>query len=169
MANWRTRFAKDEKTIGSWDLDNGKGGYNSVIVHIERFFEAEFVSQMGKENKTYAQLREFKKPMIMNKTNFKRCGQFFDSTDDADYIGKPIVLGVEKAPDPQGGKGAKVDALRFSTRPLPVQTPTKPPIDDENFPKAIASVKSGAMTVEKLKETRSLTPEQIKQLDEISK
>ena len=167
MANWRTRFAKDEKTIGSWDLDNGKGGYNSVIVHIEKFFEAEFISQMGKEVKTYAQLREFKKPMIFNKTNFKRCSTFFGSMDDDDYIGKPIVLGVEQVPDPQGGKGAKVDGLRFSTRPLPVQQPTKPPIDDENFPKAIASVKSGAMTLEKLKETRSLTPEQIKQLDAI--
>lgn len=166
MANWRTRFAKDEKTIGSWDLDNGKGGYNPIIVHIERFFEAEFVSQMGKEYKTYAQLREFKKPMIMNKTNFKRCSQFFNSTDDADYIGKPIVLGVEQVPDPQGGKGAKVDGLRFSSRPLPQSKP-KPVITDEAFPKALASVQAGAMTIDKIKEMYDVTPEQLKQLNEI--
>lgn len=167
MSNWKHRFAKDEKCIGSWDLDNGKGGYNSVVVTIEKFFEAEFISQMGKETKTYAQLKEFKKPMIVNKTNFKRCSTFFNSMDDNDYLNKPIVLGVEQVPDPQGGKGAKVDGLRFSTRPIPVATTTKPSIKDEDFPKAIESVKSGAITIEKLKETRELTADQIKQLDEI--
>lgn len=159
--HWRN-LIQDQKYLGAWDLEQG-GKYVPIIVTIENIYVGEFKSQGGTEKKPFAKLKEFNKAMVLQVENFSRLEKFFGSFNYNDYKGKQIVLGVESVKF----RGDLVNALRFSTRPLPVQTPTKPPIDDENFPKAIASVKSGAMTVEKLKETRSLTPEQIKQLDAI--
>lgn len=150
----------DDKNLGAWDLEvNGK--YEPKEVTIERFFQDTLVGQMGKESKVFVKLKEFDKPMVCNRTNFKRLETFFKSFNPDDYVGKSIVLGVEKVSSPEG----KVDALRFSTRPIPPKVPVKPPIKDEDFPKAIEAVKKGTMTADKLKETRSLTPQQIEQLD----
>jgi hypothetical protein len=69
---------------------------------------------------------------------------FFGSFNPDDYIGKQIVISVEKVKSPQG----MVDALRFSTRPLPKQE--KPTLDDARFAKALQALQEGKTTVEKL-------------------
>ena len=105
---------KDNKYLGAWDLEVN-GNYEPKLVTIERIFQDTFVGEMGGEDKVFAKLKEFDKPMVCNRSNFKRLETFFNSFDHNDYLGKQIVLGTEKVKSPQG----MVEALRFSTRPLP--------------------------------------------------
>ena len=156
MSHWRKLF-QDEKYLGAWDLEVN-GQYGSVQVTIEKIFTGEFVSQMGKENKVFIKLKEYQKPMVLNKTNAGRLQKVFNSFDPNEFIDKQIVLGVEKTKSPDG----MVDALRFSTRPLPPQpTAVKKPISDADIPKVIKSILSGASTLEGLQQTRELTAEQL--------
>ena len=144
---------KDNKYLGSWDLEvNGK--YEPRVVTIEKIYQDVMVGEMGKEDKVFVKLAEFQKSMVANRTNFKRLETFFGSFDFNDYIGKQIVLGVEKVKSPQG----MTDALRFSTRPLPNKE--KPTITDERFDKALQAIADGKTTAEKLIADFSLTPEQ---------
>jgi hypothetical protein len=144
---------KDNKYLGSWDLEvNGK--YEPRVVTIEKIYQDVMVGEMGKEDKVFVKLAEFQKSMVANRTNFKRLETFFGSFDFNDYIGKQIVLGVEKVKSPQG----MTDALRFSTRPLPKKE--KPTITDERFDKALQAIADGKTTAEKLIADFSLTPEQ---------
>ena len=150
--HWRQMFS-DEKYLGSYSLERD-GKYEAVIVTIENVYQGEFTSQAGKEQRPFIKLREFDKPMVVNRTNFKRLEKFFQSFDFNEYVGKQIVLGVEHVSSPEG----IVPALRFSTRPIPKQE--KPAMPDEHLEKAIASVMAGKTTVEKIEAKYSLTPEQ---------
>lgn len=161
MSHWRKQFA-DDKTIGAHDLEKD-GKFQQVIVNIEKFYQGELVGSMGKEMKVFAKLKQFQKPMVVNRTNFKRLEVFFNSFDMDEFLNKDVLLTVEKVKSPDG----IVPALRFSSRPIPKQSDAKPPIKDEDFPKALDAVKGGAMTKEKLIETRTLSKEQLKQLNEI--
>jgi hypothetical protein len=144
---------KDNKYLGSWDLEvNGK--YEPRIVTIEKVFQDVMVGEMGKEDKVFIKLKEFPKSMVANRSNFKRLETFFGSFNPDDYIGKQIVLSVEKVKSPQG----MVDALRFSTRPLPKQE--KPTLDETRFKKALEALAEGKTTVEKLTSDFNLTPVQ---------
>lgn len=161
MSHWRKLF-QDEKYLGAWDLEID-GQYGSVQVTIEKIFTGEFVSQMGKENKVFIKLKEYQKPMVLNKTNAGRLQKVFNSFDPNEFIDKQIVLGVEKTKSPDG----MVDALRFSTRPLPPQpTAVKKPISNSDIPKVIKSILSGASTLEGLQQTRELTAEQLVLINE---
>jgi hypothetical protein len=165
MANhWRKMFDKENKHLGAWDLEvNGK--FTPKVVTIEKFYQDVLIGTMGKENKVFVKLKEFNKSMVCNPTNFKRLQKFFNSFDTDAYIGKQITLGVEKVKSPQDGD---VDALRFSTYPLP-QSKAKPVITDDKFPAALEAVKTGAMTIDKVKEMYEVTPAQLKALDEVQK
>lgn len=156
MAHWRQMFERENKTLGSWDLEVN-GTFESKIVTIERFYQGEIVGSKGKEAKQMLKLKEFDKPMVCNVTNFKRLQKFFSSFDPNDYLGKQIVLGVEKTRDPSSSE--QVDALRFSIRPLPQQS--KKEIADSDIPKVIKSILSGATTLEALQQTREITAEQL--------
>jgi hypothetical protein len=146
---------KDNKYLGSWDLEvNGK--YEPTIVTIEKIYQDVMVGEMGKEDKVFIKLKEFEKSMVSNRTNFKRLEIFFNSFNPDDYTSKQIVLSVEKVKSPQG----MVDALRFSTRPLPKKE--LPSLPDEKLPVAVESVKSGRTTIEKIQRQYTLTADQIK-------
>lgn len=161
MSHWRKLF-QDEKYLGAWDLEVN-GQYGAVQVTIEKIFTGEFVSQMGKENKVFIKLKEYQKPMVLNKTNAGRLQKVFNSFDPNEFINKQVVLGVEKTKSPEG----LVDALRFSTRPLPPQqTAAKKPISDGDIPKVIKSIQSGATTLEALQQTREITAEQLVLINE---
>jgi uncharacterized protein (DUF1330 family) len=164
MAHWRSLMDKESKTLGHWNLEQD-GKYVSVTVTILKLYAGEIVVQGGKNPKVLAKLKEFDKPMVVNPTNFKRLRDLFKSEQFEDYLNKPVLLQVEKVNSPEG----LVDALRFSVRPAPTKEQLKPAITDEAFPNALASVKSGKTTIEKLMSTRSLTEDQIKQLNEIQK
>jgi hypothetical protein len=152
--HWRSLFARDEKFLGSWNLEKD-GKYEQVVVHIEKFYQDTLFGSMGKEQKVVCKLKEFDKPLVVNRTNFKRLQQKFDSFDMNDYIGKPVMLTVEKVKSPDG----PVDALRFSTRPVEVKK-SLPALKDEDVAKVKEKILNGEMTLEKLKTIRSITKEQ---------
>jgi len=159
MAHWRN-LMKDNKYLGSWDLEVD-GKYEPRIVTIEKIYADIFVGEMGKEDKVFCKLKEFPKPMVCNRSNFKRLESFFNSFDPDTYIGKQIVLGTEKVKSPQG----MVDALRFSTRPLPKKS--LPTLPDNKLQVAIDSIKSGKTTLDKISKQYELTSEQTKTLSNV--
>lgn len=151
---------QDEKHLGAYSLEKD-GKYEPVIVTIENIYTGDFITQGGKEQRPFAKLKEFDKPMVVNRTNFKRLEKFFQSFDPETYKGKQIVLGVEVVSSPDG----PTPALRFSTRPLPVKT--LPAISDAEFEKAKANITAGKTTLEKVKSARTLTPEQEEELSKL--
>lgn len=160
MSHWRSMFA-DEKYLGSHNLEKD-GKYEPVIVTIENIYVGDFLSQGGKEKRPFIKLKEFDKPMVLNRTNFKRLEKFFQSFDPQTFVGKQIVLGVETVSSPEG----MVPALRFSTRPLPVIQ--KPELPSAAMPKAIEQVKSkGASAIAKIEEKYTLTAEQRETLENL--
>ena len=140
--HWRNLMT-DNKYLGSWDLEVD-GKYEPRIVTIEKIYQDVMVGEMGKEDKVFIKFTDFKKSMICNRSNFKRLEVYFGSFDFNAYLGKQIVLSVEKVKSPQG----VVDALRFSTRPLPKKE--KPTLDEARFAKALQALQEGKTTVEKL-------------------
>lgn len=161
--HWRKLFDKDNKNLGAWDLEVD-GKFVQVVVTIDSFFNDVLVGSMGKENKVFVRFKEYKKPMICNPTNFKRLTKFFDTFDKDQYIGKKIILGVEKVSSPEG----QVDALRFSTRKIPTDGEKQlPAIDEAVFPKALESVKNKVTTIDSIKAKYSLTDDQLKQLQDV--
>ena len=148
---------KDNKYLGSWDLEvNGK--YEPKLVTIKKIYQDVFVGEMGKEDKVFLMMNEFDKPMVCNRSNFKRLEKFFGTFDYNEYIGKQIVLNTEKVKSPQG----MVDALRFSTRPLPKKT--KKVLTDDQMLKATESVSNGRSTLAKISAVYELTDSQTKTL-----
>jgi hypothetical protein len=150
----------DEKYLGAYSLEKD-GKYDAVIVTIESVYQGDFLSQGGKEKRPFVKLKEFDKPMVINRTNFKRLEKFFQSFDPSTYVGKQIVLGVENVSSPEG----IVPALRFSTRPLP--TKEKPAMPDAMLDKAIESIQSGKRTIDQIEKTYSLTADQKKALSDV--
>lgn len=158
QTHWRNLMA-DNKYLGAWDLEvNGK--YEPRVVTIEKVYQDTFVGEMGKEQKVFIKLKEFSKPMVTNRTNFKRLETFFNSFNPDDYVGKQIVLGAEKVKSPQG----MVEALRFSTRPLPKKE--LPSLPSDKLQAAIDAIKSKATTVDKVSKQYKLTDDQLKQLQD---
>ena len=146
---------KDNKYLGAWDLEVD-GKYEPKMVTIEKIYQDTFVGEMGKEDKVFIKLKEYSKPMVCNRSNFKRLETFFESFDPNSYIGKQIVITTEKVKSPQG----LVDALRFSTRPLPKKE--LPTLNEDQLEKAIEAVKSGRTTIEKIKKQYTITEDQLK-------
>ena len=146
---------KDNKYLGAWDLEVN-GNYEPKEVTIEKIYQDTFVGEMGKEDKVFVKLKDFDKPMVCNRSNFKRLENFFNSFDPNDYVGKTIVITTEKVKSPQG----LVDALRFSTRPLPKKE--LPTLNEDQFEKAIDAVRSGRTTIEKIKKQYTITEDQLK-------
>ena len=168
MAHWRKNFQESDKTIGACDLyDEATEKYLPKVVIIDRFAKLEIPIQGGKEFKTVAYIQGMSKPMVCNKTNFERLTVLFKSPDDKYFVGRPITLQVENVPNPKDRKGDQIPALRFSSRPPAPIEKVKPAITEANFPTALENVKSGKITKEKLMEQRSLTEDQIRQIDEL--
>lgn len=161
--HWRHMFA-DEKYLGAYSLEKD-GKYTPIVVTIEKIFVGEFTSQAGKESRPFAKFKELPKPMVLNRTNFKRLEKFFNSFDINDYVGKQIVLGVETVSSPEG----PTPALRFSTRPLPQQSaPQKPLLSQAEFEKQSKFLKERKTTIEKIKSARTLSKEQEDELTAIA-
>lgn len=160
--HWRHNFAKDAKELGHWDLEED-GKYHQVLVTIEKFYDAELVNQSGKQMKRFVKLKEFPKHMVCNISNFKRLQKRFNSISEKDYLGKTILLGVEKDNSPDG----KVDCLRFLSRVPPTTALQKKSLNETQFQKACDQIQTGDYTKEKLKNDFALTEQQITKLDTI--
>lgn len=154
MAHWRKNFEDTDKAIGAHSLEKD-GKYVSVVVTIERFYDDKITGSMGTEKKRFVKLKEFRLPMVMNISNYKRLEKFFGSFDESDYLGKKITLGAEDV----RVAGETMKALRFSTRPLPKES-SLPALKDEDVAKVKEKIANGELTLEKLKTMRSITKEQ---------
>lgn len=162
MSHWRKQFA-DEKNIGSHDLEVD-GKFGEIVVTITEFYTGELVGSMGKEQKVFAKLNEFKKPMIINRTNFKRLEKLFSSFDMNDFLNKPVKLIVENVKSPEG----IVPALRFSSRAAVVDAvPSLPTVTPEALAKLKTMIVSGKTTIEKILTQRELSSEQLKELQDV--
>ena len=119
---------------------------------------------MGTENKVFVKFKEYPKKMVCNATNFKRLQKLFDTIDKDVYVGKKVVLGVEKVKSPEG----MVDALRFSTRPpvAKAEGKAKETITDDAFPKALESLRKGSTTVDKILAKYTVTEDQLNQMND---
>lgn len=109
------------------------------------------VSGGKKEDHTVVELRG-QKPLILNSTNSKSIARLYGPYIE-DWAGKRITLFASTAKL----AGETVECLRI--RPQ-VTEKQKPNITDERLDAAIASIKSGQFTVEKLNATFFLTLEQ---------
>jgi uncharacterized protein YqiB (DUF1249 family) len=172
MSHWRSRFEASDKHLGSVNLwDEKSKSYIKTVVTIKEFVDDKLVGSMGEEKKTFARFNELPKMMVMNKENFKRLMKIFESVEENDYLGKQVVLGVEKVKSPEG----MVDALRFSVRdtlnlskaPAAKPAVAKKPFNQADLEKAMNLIGKGAVTVEKLQESYDINPEQLKQLQDV--
>lgn len=86
------------------------------------------------ESKPVAHFRGKDKSMVLNKTNWARTADLLGSDDSDDWIGKAVVISVEKTD--MGGK--RVNALRVIGKPKPGTVPAPPPppepLEDEIEP-----------------------------------
>lgn len=169
MSHYRTWFEASDKHLGSVNLwDDKSKSYIKTVVTIKEFVQDKLVGSMGEENRIFARFNELPKMMVMNKENGERLSRIFDSVEENDYLGKKIVLGVEKVKSPKG----MVDALRFSVRDTMNLSKAKPttvkkPFTQEDLEKAIKLIGKGAVTIEKLQESYGINAEQLKQLQDV--
>jgi hypothetical protein len=121
----KTHFKKviNPDFLGSWDLE-ADGGYVNRLVTIKEVGKREAFNGTKKEEVAVVLFHELPKPMVLNSENGKRLKTVIGSHYIEDWIGKQVILGVEKTK----AFGEVVDALRFSkTKPtLPTLTADHP-------------------------------------------
>jgi hypothetical protein len=98
------------------------------------------------------------KPMILNVTNSKMIAKLYGPYIE-DWAGKPITLYASTTKL----AGETVECLRIRPKVVVKQPPK---ISAERFGKAIASIKAGEYTTDKLRANFTLTTEQEKELEE---
>lgn len=157
--HWRN--LTDQPYLGSWDLEED-GKFIQVVVTIERIYQGELMNQAGKQQKAFIKFKEFPKSMVCNTTNFTRLEKRFGTFEWNEYIGKQVILSVEKVSSPQG----QVDALRISQRAPQPQVKQKKTINDQRLDDAINSINEGKMTKEAFLKTYQLNEQQQQKLDQ---
>jgi len=140
--------------IGAYALEEGQ----DLTVTID-WVQQEAVTGTGgkKEDCTVAHLVG-QKPMILNVTNSKMIAKLYGPYIE-DWAGKPITLYASTTKL----AGETVECLRIRPKVVVKQPPK---ISAERFGKAIASIKAGEYTTDKLRANFTLTGEQEKELEE---
>lgn len=140
--------------IGAYALEEGQ----DLTVTID-WVQQETVTGTGgkKEECTVAHLVG-QKPMILNVTNSKMIAKLYGPYIE-DWAGKPITLYASTTKL----AGETVECLRIRPKVVVKQPPK---ISAERFCKAVASIKAGEYTTDKLRANFTLTTEQEKELEE---
>lgn len=140
--------------IGAYALAEGE----DLTVTID-FVQQETVTGTGgkKEDCTVAHLVG-QKPMILNVTNSKSIAKLYGPYIE-DWAGKQITLYASTTKL----AGETVECLRVRPK---VASKQKPKITSDRLTKAIASIKSGEFTTDRLRANFALTDEQEQQLTE---
>lgn len=140
--------------IGAYALEEGQ----DLTVTID-YVQQQTVTGTGgkKEDCTVAHLVG-QKPMILNVTNSKMIAKLYGPYIE-DWAGKPITLYASTTKL----AGETVECLRIRPKVVVKQPPK---ISAERFGKAIASIKAGEYTADKLRANFTLTSEQEKELEE---
>lgn len=147
--------------IGAYSLAEGQ----DLEVQILKVTKEMVKGEGGKQDEcTIATLKD-QKPLILNKTNCKTIAKLFETPYIEEWAGKKITLfkSVTKL------KGEDVECLRIRDKKPPQSKAILSPANP-NWLKAIKAVKSGAYTIEKLRESYELSDENKELiLDEVMK
>lgn len=140
--------------IGAYWLPDGE----DVTVTID-YVVREMITGTGgkKEECTVAHLKNGVKPLILNVTNAKSIEKLYGTPYIEDWAGKQITLYASTAKL----AGDVVACLRIRPK---VTVRTAPPINADRFAKALAQIKAGAYTSDKLRANFALTDEQDSEL-----
>lgn len=150
MSHWKTLF--DYKHLGCHDLPElGGGKYQDIVVTITKLESREVTTEGGKkEILPVADLAGAKKPMIINKTNFRILEALFGTGEYKSFEGKTVTLYAAKV---KGKGGGIVDGLRIKDKlPAAKQKEELTPIHPR-WDGAKKSIASGDVTIERLKES----------------
>ena len=156
MTHWKKSFNPD--FLGAWSLDPKQ----ELVLTIAETRDEEITGTGGKKEVVLlAYFKEDVKPMILNATNCKAISRAYKTSYREDWVGKKIQV---YATHIKAFGEDNVEALRI--RPFAPKVKKKT-VSDKDFPRLIKSVKEGKMTLAKAKDLLALTPDQIKQLEEI--
>lgn len=154
--HWRTLVNPDY--IGAYTLLEG-GTTRDLIVTIQSVARRMVKGADGKEDEcTVAQLAG-QKPFIINATNSKMLTKLFGSPYIEDWTGKPFTLYVAKVKV----AGDTVDSLRIRPQ-LPVMTLPELTPQHEKWEGARKALKDKNTTLDAIKKSYSITPENEKLL-----
>lgn len=137
--------------IGAYSLDQG-GKFVDLNVIITKVNKHLVKGPDGKEEECIVAELKGQKPLILNATNCKTLKKLFDSPYIEDWCNKKVTLTVEKVK----AFGDIHDAIRIK-KSLPVKlelTPSNP-----KWNSAVDAIQKGNVTIEQLKETYTVTPE----------
>lgn len=143
--------------LGSWDFKDGE----IKKLTIERIFiDQVFSPDKAKAEPVYvAKFLEAELPMILNKTNRKKIHYMTGIRDMADWGGVAVWVKVEHNIrfGPNVTDGLRVDKAEAPGKTLPELTPDHPKWLD-----AVAAVKSGKTTVDKIRQSYSVSDDNAK-------
>lgn len=162
MPHWKTLFSYDH--LGCHDLpDAGAGKWHDLTVKIVKIEKREVTGASGKkEMLAVADLAGGLKPMIVNKTNFRILENLFGIGDYKLFEGKTVTLYAARVE----GKGKKiVDGIRIRET-LPAKKKKELTPDSPRWEGAKQSLKEGNVSLDQLKETFEITPENLKKLQD---
>lgn len=149
--NWKKMINPDY--LGSYSLDNGKGGFNELAVTIKAVSKKIVKGPEGREEECVVAELEGQKPVILNNTNLKAISKSLDSSYIEDWVGKRITLFVKKIK----AFGDWHDAIRVKeskTQQLPELKP-----GHEKWDSAKTSIKNKAATIEAVAKHFYISPE----------
>lgn len=116
----------DSNYLGGQDLDDGNGGYKVIHLTINKATNDTITGENGrKDNAPVIHFKDFKKPMILNKTNAKVIAKITGSNYIEDWIG--LAIEVYYDPNVRFGKEV-VGGVRI--RPKQIQSKRSPKCND---------------------------------------
>lgn len=127
--HWKKAF--NPNYLGAWSLEEGK----DMVVTIEAAKREELTNTDGKKEECLVLHLKGQKPMVCNKTNAKTIAIVAGSPYLEDWPGKSIQLYVEQV----RAFGETVPALRVR----PVRPNTKKKLNQDQYDRMKAAVKSG--------------------------
>lgn len=142
--------------LGAWDIENDT---NVTILSITQE-KIKPNASAPEEECVVMKLKEFNKPMIVNKTNLKAIEKATGSAYIEDWKGRQIILFSTKV----RAFGDMVDALRV--RQFAPKPKEKPTLTDDRFKVALEKIKSGEIDKSSLT-PYNLTKEQTKLISEL--
>lgn len=148
----------DPRYIGVYALPNGG---DDMTVTIELVQREEITMMGGKKEDHSIMYIKGQKPMILNATNSKSIHKLYGPYIE-DWAGKQITLFASTAK--MGGE--LVECLRI--RPN-VPKREKKTINDERLAAALAQIRAGTYTIQKLRGTFALTPAQLETVTDFEK
>lgn len=158
MSEQKTHWKKlvNPLYIGAYSLNPGE----DLLVRITHVGREVVTSTGGKKEECTVAHLENNKPMILNATNSKTIAKLYGSYIE-DWCGKCVMLFASTTML----AGEKVECLRIRPTIPTTQIKQKQLITDERLDKALASIKAGDFTYEKLEAGFDLTGAQIDKVD----